>query len=329
MSSHFNSKNELSLAFQFQNELSLQVWNVSCALARVSATFGVHICARRLRGLWTLVPPCATLPASLANPFCSGSRFSHFRSTNFIWSRLRFNSKHELSLEIWHVSWAPAGISATLARQFFARGLMRRKYKYLRHFGYFVMSLRANDDKSMHMQHFALESTCYSNHRSHFAFESATIYLYSCSETLAIHCTCAEPTVRSHFRNHIRPALHPDVPYSGLPSSMHAYVFNVYIYIYMGVSRLFRCRGFIPGPLCKRGPMGPKGCMGPWGPMGPQGAHGAQGAHGPKGSMGPWAHGAPFTYRLWNGVGVREQTRNSHIYIYIYTYLYIHVYICN
>ena len=49
----------------------------------------------------------------------------------------------------------------------------------------------------------------------------------------------------------------------------------------MAVSRLFRYRGFIPGPLCKRGPMGPKGRMGPMGPKGPWGST------GPMGPMGP------------------------------------------
>jgi len=60
------------------------------------------------------------------------------------------------------------------------------------------------------------------------------------------------------------------------------------IYIYMGFSRLFHCRGLIPGPLCKRG------LMGPMGPKGPMGAHGPHGAQGPAGTMGP-VH-VEFTY---------------------------------
>jgi len=68
-----------------------------------------------------------------------------------------------------------------------------------------------------------------------------------------------------------------------------------FAYLHMGVSRLFRCRGFIPGPLCKRDPMGPKGPMGPWGPRGP---------------WGPWGPMVPvyvaFTQRCW-GKGTNEK----------------------
>jgi len=64
----------------------------------------------------------------------------------------------------------------------------------------------------------------------------------------------------------------------GLPTLVHTY-----IYIYMWVSRLSRCRGFIPGPLCKRGPMGPWAAMGRHGPHGPHGAPWV-----PWGPLGPW-----------------------------------------
>jgi len=89
--------------------------------------------------------------------------------------------------------------------------------------------------------------------------------------------------------------------------------------VHMAVSRLFRCKGFIPGPLHKRGPMGPKGPMGPsaHGAHGAQGAHGAHGSHGPMGPHGP--HGPPwaprgqwgpvyvaFTQRCW-GKGTNEK----------------------
>ena len=45
----------------------------------------------------------------------------------------------------------------------------------------------------------------------------------------------------------------------------------------MGVSCLSRCRGFIPGPLCKR-----HGPIGPYGPMGSHAAHGGHGALNPE-----------------------------------------------
>jgi len=55
--------------------------------------------------------------------------------------------------------------------------------------------------------------------------------------------------------------------------------------------------------------------MGPMGPMGPKGPKGPHGPHWPMGPHGP--HGTPFTYSLRNGVGVMEQTRNSHMYILV------------
>jgi len=74
--------------------------------------------------------------------------------------------------------------------------------------------------------------------------------------------------------------------------------------LYMGFSRLSRCRGFISGPLCKRGPKGPHGPLGPKGPLGPMGPMGPMGALGPR---GPWAR----VYLTVLGWGNKRETPTS------------------